>query len=99
MMRITPSPARCLVFYNGQAARLNDHGAFGWISLLRDRATLSIPKADGEAFLGELLRFAHQPRLELPADLEYEEVSPRPKPSLVIRPGPSQPLRHPRLLR
>ena len=35
-----------LVFYDGLVARLNDHGAFGWISLLRARTELSIPKQD-----------------------------------------------------
>ena len=87
-----------LVFYDGRVARLDDRGAFGWISLLRERQTLSIPKEEGEAFLAELLRFAHQPRLELPADLNFEEIAPQPRPSLVIKPGPSHPFRHPRLL-
>ena len=86
-----------LVFYDGLVARLNDHGAFGWISLLRARAELSIPKQESESFLGELLRLGQQPRLELPDELQFEEVAPTPKPSLVIKPGPRHPFRHPRL--
>ena len=86
-----------LVFYDGLVARLNDHGAFGWISLLRARAELSIPKQESESFLGELLRLGQQPRLELPDELQFEEVAPAPKPSLVIKPGPRHPFRHPRL--
>ncbi|MGH7796100.1 MAG: SNF2-related protein [Candidatus Binatia bacterium] len=87
-----------LVFYEDRAARLNDHGAFEWISLLRERKSLAVPKVEGESFLAELLRFARQPRLELPEDLKFEEIAPRPRPSLVVKPGPSHPFRHPRLV-
>jgi len=87
-----------LVFCDGSVSRLDDHGAFGWISLLRARGELSIPKEDGESFLADLLRFAHQPRLELPEELRFEEVLARPRANLVIKPGPVHPFRHPRLL-
>ena len=87
-----------LVFYEDRVARLNDHGAFEWISLLRERKTLSIPKAEGRSFLAELVRFSRCPRLELPEELKFEEIAPRPKPSLVVKPGPSHPFRHPRLV-
>lgn len=87
-----------LVFYQNRTARLNDHGVFEWISLLRERKSLPVPKADGESFLAELLPFARRPRLVLPEDLKFEEIAPRPRPSLVVRPGPSHPFRHPRLV-
>lgn len=87
-----------LVFYGGRVSRLNDHGAFGWISLLRAHEALSIPKHESESFLAELLRFARRPRLELPEDLKFEEVAPRPTPGLVIKPGERHPFGHPRLL-
>ena len=87
-----------LVFSNGQVARLNDHRAFAWIALLRQKGELSIPKQDSEAFLGEILRFAHYPRLELPEELRFQETVLRPKPKLLIKPGPRHPFRHPRLL-
>jgi superfamily II DNA or RNA helicase len=87
-----------LVFYEDRVARLNDHGAFQWILLLKERKSLSIPRAEGESFLAEVLRFARRPQLSLPEDLAFEEIAPRPKPSLVVRPGPSHPFRHPRLL-
>ncbi|MGH7855136.1 MAG: SNF2-related protein, partial [Candidatus Binatia bacterium] len=86
-----------LVFCDGQVARLNDHGAFGWISLLRAPEALWIPKQDSESFLAELLRFASRPHLELPEELKFEEHAPRPKPSLVIKSGPRHPFRPPRL--
>jgi hypothetical protein len=87
-----------LVFYGGRVARLEDDGVFDWIALLREHQTLSVPKAEGEAFLAHVLRLARRPQLELPAELRFEEVAPRPKPSLVVKPGPSHPFRHPRLL-
>ncbi|MGE5852768.1 MAG: SWIM zinc finger family protein, partial [Deltaproteobacteria bacterium] len=87
-----------LVFSNGQVARLNDHRAFAWVALLRQKGELSIPKQDSEAFLGEILRFAHYPRLELPEELRFQETVLRPKPKLLIKPGPRHPFRHPRLL-
>jgi superfamily II DNA or RNA helicase len=87
-----------LVFSDGRVARLNDHRAFAWIALLRQKGELSIPKQDSEAFLAEILRFAHYPRLELPEELRFEEIALRPKPKLLIKPGPRHPFRHPRLL-
>jgi hypothetical protein len=87
-----------LVFYEDRVVRLNDYGAFDWISLLRERKTLTIPKAEGRSFLAELVRFSHCPRLELPEELKFEEISTRPRPSLVVKPGPSHPFRHPRLV-
>ncbi|HEY7219245.1 MAG TPA: SNF2-related protein [Candidatus Binatia bacterium] len=87
-----------LAFCDGLVSRLDDHGAFGWISLLRTRGEVSIPKQDSESFLADLLRFSHQPRLELPEELRFEEVLARPRANLVIKPGPRHPFRHPRLL-
>jgi hypothetical protein len=76
-----------LVFYNGRIARLEDHGAFGWISLLRGRESLSFSNEESESFLDELVRFPRQPRLALPEELRFEAVSVSPKPRLVVKPG------------
>ena len=95
-------PSLCLagglVFFDGWVARLDDRGAFGWLALLRTRGELLIPQSEGEAFLGEILRFAERPRLDLPEELQFEETSPEPKPHLVVKPGRNHPFRHPRLL-
>ncbi|MGN6734783.1 MAG: SWIM zinc finger family protein, partial [Candidatus Binatia bacterium] len=64
-----------LVFSDGRVARLDDHRAFAWIALLRQKGELSIPKQDSEPFLAEILRFAHYPRLELPEELRFEEIA------------------------
>ncbi|MDZ4346952.1 MAG: SNF2-related protein, partial [Candidatus Binatia bacterium] len=87
-----------LVFYNGQIARLQDQGAFGWISLLRAHGSLSIPEKDADSFLGELLCLPRQPRTELPAELEFETVTPCPKPGLVIKPSGQDNWFRPRLV-
>ncbi|MBI3065801.1 MAG: DEAD/DEAH box helicase [Deltaproteobacteria bacterium] len=87
-----------LVFYNGQIARLQDHGAFGWISLLRAHGSLSIPEKDADPFLGELLCLPRQPRLELPAELELEAVTLCPKAGLVIKPSEQDNWFRPRLV-
>jgi len=76
-----------LVFYDGRVARLQDFGAFGWISLLRERGSLSIPKKEADHFLAELLHLPRRPQLELPEELKFETVSQRPKPCLIIKPG------------
>jgi hypothetical protein len=95
-------PSLCLagglVFYDGWAARLDDRAAFGWLALLRTRGELLIPRSEGEAFLGEMLRFTERPHLDLPEELQFEETAPPPKPHLVIKPGRNHPFRHPRLL-
>jgi superfamily II DNA or RNA helicase len=87
-----------LVFWDNWVARLNDHGAFGWISLLRAQGTLSVPKKEGDTFLAELLRFSRQPVLELPEELKFESIAPSPKPILVLKPGERHPWARPHLL-
>jgi len=87
-----------LVFWDSWVARLNDHGAFGWISLLRAHGSLSIPKEEGDTFLAELLRFPRQPELELPEELKFELLAPCPKPNLIIKPGERHPWARPHLL-
>jgi superfamily II DNA or RNA helicase len=87
-----------LVFWNSWVSRLNDHGAFDWISLLRAQSSLSIPKEEGDTFLAELLRLPRQPNLELPEELKFELLAPRPKPNLIIKPGERHPWARPHLL-
>ena len=87
-----------LVFWDSRVARLNDYGAFGWISLLRAEGSLSIPREDGESFLAELLRFHRQPHLELPEELKFDLLEPRPRPNLIIKPGERHPWARPHLL-
>ena len=87
-----------LVIYDGRIARLEDHGAFGWVSFLRAQKVVSFTKEEGEAFLEGFLQLPNQPRLRLPEELQFETVSSCPKPSLVIKRGQHQPLQTTRRL-
>jgi len=72
-----------IVFAGGRAARLDDGGAFGWISLLRRIGELRVPFSDGDALLERLLASPSIP-LELPEELRFEEVREEPRPGLRI---------------
>jgi superfamily II DNA or RNA helicase len=87
-----------LVFSDGLVSSLQDFGAFGWISLLRERGSLSIPKEEADDFLSEVLRLPRRPKLELPEELHFEIVSQRPRPCLIVKPGEDSSWRPQRLI-
>jgi hypothetical protein len=76
-----------LVFYDNKIARLNDYGAFAWISVLRGNPTLQFTKAESEQFLDEWVGMARQPRIALPDDMSFETVAGAPKPRLILKAG------------
>jgi hypothetical protein len=76
-----------LIFCDGRVARLNDHGAFQWIALLRERKSMTVPRRDSGDFVGQYLKLWQRPPLELPEELAFREVSPRPLPLLSIKKG------------
>ena len=63
------------VFAGERVARLDDGGAFPWLAHLRRHGSVRVPLAQGGAFLDALLRLPRLPRLELPDELKYEEVT------------------------
>jgi superfamily II DNA or RNA helicase len=71
-----------VVFWGEEAAHLEDFGAFEWITLLRQQGTMTVPVQEKDKLLGELLRLPRLPRLELPRELHFEEVSLPPRPRL-----------------
>jgi len=73
-----------LVFARGCAARLNDFDAFAWISQLRTQGPLYAPAEKGSVLLEEVLRLPKVPRLDLPEELQYEEVAVAPQPRLKL---------------
>jgi superfamily II DNA or RNA helicase len=73
-----------LIVYDGRIARLRDFGAFSWIALLRDYGPMSVPKTEGDEFVNEMLRMPRRPRLKLPQEFSFEEVTCRPNPALAI---------------
>jgi superfamily II DNA or RNA helicase len=81
-----------LVFWDDHAARLDDFGAFQWVSLLRERGTLTVPAGQKEDLIRELLRLPRLPRLDLPEELRFEETPVTPRPRLKVRPPTHKPL-------
>ena len=65
----------------------NDHGAFAWVAVLRAPSPLSFAVEDSEVFLDELVSIPNRPRLELPAELQFETVAGAPQPRLLLKPG------------
>ena len=80
-----------LVFYDGRIARLNDFGAFPWISLLRSREAIVFAKGDADEFIDHLIRLPRQTRLDLPEELRFERVAAQAKANLVIKAGKPDP--------
>lgn len=72
------------IFWPSRVARLTDFGAFHWIAKLRADKEIRVPFGEGEELLQQLLRFPVLPRLELPSELQFEEVQMAPRPYLRI---------------
>jgi superfamily II DNA or RNA helicase len=73
--------------HDGVVERLDDLGAFGWISSIRKHGPLVIPVAQSDEFLAQLLELPNLPKLDLPAALRYEEVALTPRPRLQLHPS------------
>ncbi len=65
-------------------AHFRDDGTFSWIELLRNGAPF-IPKNAEHELVDNLFDMPVLPRLELPEELQLEEVRAEPKPQLLIR--------------
>ncbi|MCA9062216.1 MAG: DEAD/DEAH box helicase, partial [Planctomycetaceae bacterium] len=63
---------------------LRDFGAAEWMKLLASEAGLHIPASDQHDFVDQLLDIPSLPRLELPRELQLEEVRTTPAPILRI---------------
>ncbi|MBI1346512.1 helicase SNF2 [bacterium] len=75
------------LYITGQSiGLLNDFDAFSWVALLRNGDGLEVPGGDEHDLVDRLLDMPTLPRLELPAELQLEEVVLDPKPVLVIHP-------------
>jgi hypothetical protein len=74
-----------LVFWEGRVARVQDFGAFDWILLLRKSGPLPVAVKEKDNLLNELLRLPRLPRLDLPEELRFEEVTPTLRPRLKIK--------------
>src|SRR5262245_33639587 len=74
-----------LIFTPESAGALDDGGAFHWISILRRAGALFIPENQIGEFMAEVLSEPQPPRLDLPEELRYQEVSARPQPCLTFK--------------
>lgn len=75
------------LYISGQSIGLvNDFDAFAWVGLLRNGDGLEVPGGDEHDLVDRLLDMPSLPRLELPSELQLEEVVLDPKPILVIHP-------------
>lgn len=67
-------------------APFNDFDAFPWVGLLRRGNEVEVPKGEEHDLVDRLLDMPALPRLELPAELQLEEVSLEPQPILTVHP-------------
>ncbi|MGH9850308.1 MAG: SWIM zinc finger family protein, partial [Blastocatellia bacterium] len=74
-----------LIFTRESAARLDDGEAFHWISILRRTGALIVPENQIGEFMNEVLSQPQPPRLDLPEELRYEEVTTNPQPCLTVK--------------
>lgn len=78
-----------LVFTGGKVAPLAEDAQFRWISFLRREGVIVAPDKDRDKLLETLLNSPGLPRLEVPEELRFEEVTVPPRPQLRIRAGSS----------
>jgi intein/homing endonuclease/superfamily II DNA or RNA helicase len=74
-----------LIFTTESVAALDDGGVFHWISILRRAGALAIPANQIGEFMTEVLSEAQPPRLDLPEELRYVEVTAKPQPCLTFK--------------
>ena len=75
------------VFVRGMVAPLVEDTSFNWLLHLRRSGSVQAPEEDLDELLSTLLCTPGLPRLEVPKQLRYEEVTLPPRPCLRIRAG------------
>lgn len=74
-----------LVIFDNTLALLDHHDAHHWLVLLRNQKSITVPFAQSDELLNEMLQLSHLPPLDLPAELAVATVQPAPQPRLRIR--------------
>lgn len=74
-----------LVLHQRKLSRLDDFGAFDWVSLIADDKGLAVAAGEQQELVDQLLDMPALPELDLPAELRLEEVRVQPKPRLRVR--------------
>ncbi len=74
-----------LVLTQTKIARLRDYDAFEWIEVLASENSLRVPDGEQQELVDYLLDMPTLPRLDLPQELQLEEITCDPKPHLTIQ--------------
>ena len=74
-----------LVLFPDRLARLDAAEDFPWISALRKTAPIEVPYADRDQFLAQLWSSSHLPDIELPDNLQVNQLRPDPQGKLSIK--------------
>ena len=74
-----------LVLTQTKIARLRDFDAFEWIDVLTSENGVRVPDGEQQELVDSLLDMPTLPRLDLPEELQLEEVTCDPKPHLTIQ--------------
>ena len=74
-----------LVLHEHRIARLDDFGAFDWVSLVTEEKGLTTENGEQQELVDQLFDMPALPQLDLPPELRLEEVRVTPKPRLRIR--------------
>ena len=70
------------LFCRDWAAPLEDNDAFDWIQLLRKHGSIPVPAHEAGEFVDSLLQMPEIPPIEMPEELQWEEVAIEPEPCL-----------------
>ncbi|HEV3041627.1 MAG TPA: DEAD/DEAH box helicase [Candidatus Angelobacter sp.] len=73
-----------LLFTENLAVPLED-ASFAWMSSLRNEGSIEARESERDDFLTALLSSPDLPPLELPEELQFEEIEPHPQPRLTVR--------------
>jgi hypothetical protein len=73
-----------LAISNNQIRPFQDFDAYPWVTLLRRSDDFQVPNGEEHELVDRLLDMPALPRLELPPELQLEEVVVTPKPILVV---------------
>ncbi|MFN0119687.1 MAG: SNF2-related protein [Blastocatellia bacterium] len=73
------------VLWQDRAAFLDHNGAFQWLVYLRKNPPIIVPLDHRDSLVEKLLEIPELPRLELPADLQWEEITIKPRPRLTLK--------------
>lgn len=75
-----------LIFTSDSVARLANPEATKWLNSLRQTNGFKVPLEQGPEFLESLLQIAHTPKLNLPEELRFAEITVAPRPGLLLKP-------------